>query len=69
MITATNRNLLERAEAKEFREDLYYRLNVFQIHIALLRDRATDVALLVDHYMRIFSEQHKRPPLVIHERP
>jgi DNA-binding NtrC family response regulator len=65
VITATNRNLLECAEAREFREDLYYRLNVFQIHIAPLRDRATDVALLVDHYMRIFAAQHNRAPLVI----
>jgi transcriptional regulator with PAS, ATPase and Fis domain len=65
VITATNRDLLECAAAREFREDLYYRLNVFQIHIAPLRDRATDVEVLVDHYMRIFAEQHKRAPLVI----
>jgi DNA-binding NtrC family response regulator len=65
VITATNRNLLECAAAREFREDLYYRLNVFQIHIAPLRERATDVAMLVDHYGRSFAEQHKRAPLVM----
>jgi transcriptional regulator with PAS, ATPase and Fis domain len=65
VITATNRNLLECVAAREFREDLYYRLNVFQIHIAPLRDRATDIAMLVDHYVRSFAEQHQRAPLVM----
>jgi transcriptional regulator with PAS, ATPase and Fis domain len=65
IITATNRNLLECAAAREFREDLYYRLNVFQIHIAPLRERASDVPMLVDHFVRGFAEQHKRAPLVM----
>jgi DNA-binding NtrC family response regulator len=60
VITATNRNLLESVAAGEFRSDLYYRLNVFHLHIAPLRERATDVRVLLDHYGRLFGEQHGR---------
>jgi len=60
VVTATNRNLLESVNAREFRADLYYRLNVFHLHISPLRDRASDVGLLLDHYCQLFSEQHGR---------
>jgi len=61
VIAATNRNLFESVSAREFRADLYYRLNVFHLHIAPLRDRAGDVALLLDHYAHLFAQQHGRP--------
>ncbi len=63
VVTATNRNLLESASAKEFREDLYYRLNVYEIRIPPLRERQSDIPLLLDHYLRVFAEQHQRPML------
>jgi transcriptional regulator with GAF, ATPase, and Fis domain len=65
VITATNRNLLEASLAREFREDLYYRLNVFQIRIPPLRDRAADIPVLVDYYLRYFAELHKQNPLAV----
>lgn len=51
VIAATHRNLQERIEAGQFREDLYYRLGVFQIHIPPLRDRREDIPALVDHFL------------------
>ena len=63
VVTATNRNLLESASAREYREDLYYRLNVYEIRIPPLRERQVDIPLLLDHYLRIFADQHQRPML------
>ena len=59
LITATNRNLRERIEAGVFREDLYFRLNIIQIHVPPLRERAEDVMLLLRHYLRKASETHR----------
>jgi DNA-binding NtrC family response regulator len=59
LITATNRNLRERIEAGVFREDLYFRLNIIQIHVPALRDHAEDVMLLLRHYLRRASETHR----------
>ena len=59
LITATNRNLRERIEAGVFREDLYFRLNIIQIHVPPLRERAEDVILLLRHYLRRAAETHR----------
>jgi DNA-binding NtrC family response regulator len=59
LITATNRNLRERIEAGVFREDLYFRLNIIQIHVPPLRERSEDVMLLLRHYLRRASETHR----------
>jgi transcriptional regulator with PAS, ATPase and Fis domain len=58
IIAATNRNLQERIAQKEFREDLYYRLNVIRLVIPPLRDRDDDVSTLLTHYLREISRQH-----------
>jgi Nif-specific regulatory protein len=55
VITATNRNLEELMNQNLFREDLYYRLNVFPIHIPPLRDRKSDILLLADHFIEKYS--------------
>ncbi|MGE0814063.1 MAG: sigma-54 interaction domain-containing protein [Vicinamibacterales bacterium] len=58
VIAATNRRLPERIQAGEFREDLYYRLNVIHITIPPLRDRKDDVVPLLDHFFRHFAVEH-----------
>jgi len=55
VIAATNRNLEELIEAGRFRQDLYYRLNVFPIHVPALRERGTDILLLANYFAEKFS--------------
>ena len=57
LIAATHRDLPKRIEAGKFREDLYYRLSVFPIEIAPLRDRPKDIAPLVDEFIRRLGEE------------
>jgi transcriptional regulator with PAS, ATPase and Fis domain len=59
IIAATNRRLIERVAAKEFREDLFYRLNVIHIEIPPLRERPDDVPALVDHFLQVFSATYQ----------
>jgi DNA-binding NtrC family response regulator len=59
LITATNRDLRQRIDAGVFREDLYFRLNIIQIHVPPLRERPEDVMLLLGHYLRKASETHR----------
>jgi len=63
VIASTNRNLQESTAAREFREDLYYRLNVFHIVIAPLRDRREDIPVLLDYYFDYFFHHHARAPV------
>src|SRR4051812_2852427 len=61
LITATHRDLRERITAGEFREDLYYRLNVIQIHVPALRDRGDDIRMLLHHFLTQASAAHRQP--------
>jgi DNA-binding NtrC family response regulator len=56
VVAATNRNLENMVKEGDFRKDLYYRLNVVKIPIPPLRDRKTDIPLLVDHFVRKYKE-------------
>src|SRR6202012_2481193 len=58
VIATTNRNLAESVERKEFRQDLFFRLNVVPIHISPLRERHGDVLLLQKEFVHRFSRRH-----------
>ena len=65
VIAATNRPLREHVEQGSFRTDLYYRLNVLNIYLPPLRERPSDVAMLVRRFIRDFTREHERPFLGI----
>ncbi len=63
LIAATNRDLREYVREKKFREDLYYRLSVFELQVPPLRERGGDIEVLIRHFLNHFRKQHGRPNL------
>ncbi len=68
VVAATNKNLEEMIQRGEFREDLYFRLNVIPILVPPLRERRTDIPLLVQHFARRMSDEHNMKPKRIDPR-
>ncbi|HVF30682.1 MAG TPA: sigma 54-interacting transcriptional regulator [Pyrinomonadaceae bacterium] len=60
LIAATNKNLEEAIASGEFREDLYYRLNVFTIFLPPLRERKSDILLLAEHFLEKYEREHDK---------
>lgn len=67
IVAATNRELLGEVEKGNFREDLYYRLNVLPIFLPPLRDRPDDLVLLTDHFIKKYAEENECEPLHVPE--
>ncbi|NPA94979.1 MAG: sigma-54-dependent Fis family transcriptional regulator [Thermodesulfobacteria bacterium] len=65
IISATNQDLKAMVEQRRFRQDLHYRLNIFNIHIPPLRERKEDIPLLVDYFLKYFCNRFGRRPLTI----
>ncbi|HEX4144049.1 MAG TPA: sigma 54-interacting transcriptional regulator [Pirellulales bacterium] len=65
VIAATNQDLQHYVREKKFREDLYYRLSVFELLVPPLRERGEDIGLLIDFFLDHFRRQHGRPTLGI----
>ncbi len=67
VICATNRDLKEFVADKKFREDLFYRLSVYELYIPPLRDRGSDIQMLIDFFLDHFKVQHGKPETKLSE--
>ncbi|MGH9325497.1 MAG: sigma-54-dependent transcriptional regulator [Terriglobia bacterium] len=65
ILAATNINIPEAIASRKFREDLYYRLNAFTIHLPPLRERKEEIPLLMRHFMGLFAARYGRTPLSV----
>jgi transcriptional regulator with GAF, ATPase, and Fis domain len=64
-LAGTNRNLSEMVREGAFRRDLYHRLNIVRVVLPPLRERVEDIAVLLDHFIRLFAQRYEREPVAI----
>lgn len=67
LISATNKNIPEMVKQKEFREDLFYRINTIHLEIPSLRERGDDILFFIDIFLRRFATKYQRPDIRMHE--
>lgn len=67
VLAATHQDLESRVRSREFREDLFFRLNVVPLHVPALRERQEDVPRLVEHFLEVYGQRHDRPHLQLDE--
>ncbi len=65
IISATNKDLKKEMKKNRFRDDLYYRINVVPVHLPPLRERKSDIPLLVDHFLEQATRQYNRSPVAV----
>ncbi len=63
VVAATNRDLAKEIQERRFREEFYYRINVVRIDLPPLRDRPEDIRILIEHFMRRYSREFRRPKM------
>lgn len=68
LVAATNRDLQDMVAKGDFREDLYYRLNVVRIHMPPLRQRQDDILILLHHFVQLFAKENKLPEVSFDEQ-
>jgi Nif-specific regulatory protein len=68
VISATNRNIADDVEEGRFRQDLYYRLNVVQIHMPTLRERKEDIPFLAQYFLNLFKQEKGQPTLTLSKK-
>jgi DNA-binding NtrC family response regulator len=66
VVAATNEDLRPLIDAGDFRHDLYYRLNIIRVELPPLSERGGDIALLIEHFLRMFAAMYGRPHLRLH---
>lgn len=68
LITSTNKSIKELVKAGLFRDDLFFRINTFEIHVPELSERTEDIPLLAEYYLEKYSKQYEKPKLKINSR-
>ncbi|RME03457.1 MAG: sigma-54-dependent Fis family transcriptional regulator [Planctomycetota bacterium] len=67
-IAATNQNLEKMVEKRQFRQDLFYRIDVFRIHLPPLRERREDIPLILDHFVQEFNQTLRKKIQAVHRQ-